>query len=73
MLHTKVINIKDQAFNHIETMLKSIGVRVAQAFLFKIQEMPFSLKKIIENLGKEDKEKDITSPDRRARMKSSNS
>jgi hypothetical protein len=57
----------------VEKMLKEVGVRVAQAVMFKMQELSFSIKKTVEGLAKEEKEKEIASPERRARMKSANS
>lgn len=71
-LHTRVVAIQEQAMQHVEKMLKEVGIKVAQAVMFKMQELSFSLKKIVEGAGKEG-EKDITSPERRARLKSANS
>jgi hypothetical protein len=70
-LHSRVIAIQEQAMQHVEKMLKEVGLKVSQAVMFKMQELSFSLKRVVEGLGKE--EKDLTSPERRARLKSTNS
>lgn len=51
-LHGKVIAIQEQAMQHVEKMLKEIGIRVSQSVMFKMQELSFSLKRIVEGLGK---------------------
>lgn len=70
-LHGKVIAIQDQAMEYVERMVKDVALRVSQAVVFKIQEMGFSMKRLMEGVGREEKE--LGSPERRARMKSANS
>lgn len=72
-LHSRVISIQDQATQHVEKMLKEVGLRVAQAVIFKIQELSFSLKKVVGEAMPKEIDKELTSPERRARLKSANS
>jgi hypothetical protein len=51
-LHGKVIAIQEQAMQHVEKMLKEVGIKVSQTVMFKMQELSFSLKRIVEGLGK---------------------
>lgn len=46
-LHSKIIAIQDQATQYVDKMLKEATIKVSQAVVFKIQEMSFSLKRLI--------------------------
>lgn len=72
-LHTNIVNIQDEGLKHVQKIIKSVGLRISQVLFFKIQQMPFSLKKLVENIGKPDIEKEIGSPERKTRLKSNNS
>lgn len=52
---------------HIEKIIKDIGVHIMQATIFKIQEMPFSIKKVVEIVNTPP---ELSSPNKRARVKS---
>jgi hypothetical protein len=55
---------------HINKMLKDIGTHIIQTTIFKIQEFPFSIKKVIENMNGS---QEMMSPNKRTRLKSTNS
>lgn len=51
-LHTSVEDIVKHAENNIDKIVRDIGLKVQQSIVFKIQEMPFSLKRIAESIDR---------------------
>jgi hypothetical protein len=43
--------VEKHAKDYTSKIVKDVGIHIMQAGLFKIQEIPFSLKRVIENLG----------------------
>ncbi len=61
--------VEKNASDHIDKLVKSIGIHISQAGIFKIQELPFSIKRVIEGLSSVKNE--LPSPDKRSmRLKS---
>ena len=50
-LHGKLENIEKHSSMHINQVVKDIGLHISQTTMFKITEMPFSIKKVVENMN----------------------
>lgn len=69
-MHSDLEKLMKYSSEHIDKMLKDIGTHILQATIFKIQEFPFSIKKVIENMNEN---QEMASPNKRTRLKSTNS
>lgn len=49
-LHKNLEVVEKHAKDYSSKMIKDIGIHISQAGFFKIQEIPFSLKRVVESM-----------------------
>ena len=65
--------IEKHASEHIGKIVKDIGTIIAQTTMFKIQEIPFSIKRAVESYGLASQQEAKSPVKSRTRMKSNHS
>ena len=74
-VHTILESIEKHANEHITKITKDIGIHISQATMFKMQEMPFSIKRVVEQMERPNGVSEIMgSPNKqKSKIKSTNS